>query len=133
MESGIRRAKSRGKGESGATCIMYLGDFGLSNMDYSVVRYLIDALANYYPETLANVLLVDAPWIFSTVWPLISGWIDPRTSQKIKFIAQAELINFIDIQNLSTLVGGSWVWKYERITPAVQRRAPAAVPVPTNQ
>ena len=38
---------------------------------------------DYYPETMGKMFIVNAPMIFTTVWSVVKGWLDPRTVAKI--------------------------------------------------
>lgn len=72
MELGLKRALDKGL-KAKATLIFYLGQFSMANMvrnflkerltplqDYNLTKWLIDQLANYYPETLRNILVLDS-------------------------------------------------------------------------
>jgi hypothetical protein len=71
MEWGLKRALERGV-KARATLSFYLGEFSMSNMvrskrrscssiqDYNFTHWLVQQLANYYPETLRNILVVDS-------------------------------------------------------------------------
>jgi hypothetical protein len=41
---------------------------------------------NYYPETMGKMFIINAPMVFTTVWSLIKGWLDPRTVSKIEIL-----------------------------------------------
>jgi hypothetical protein len=46
-------------------CLIFdLSGFGLRNMDFHVVKFLIEILEARYPETLASVLVHNAPFVF---------------------------------------------------------------------
>lgn len=47
---------------------------------------LVDIAQNQYPERLRRVLMVNAPFIFSSTWSLISPWLDPNTAAKVVFV-----------------------------------------------
>ena len=36
-----------------------------------------------YPERLGCLVITSAPTIFGMIWPMIRGWLDPRTVSKI--------------------------------------------------
>jgi len=38
-----------------------------------------------YPEFLYSVTVVNAPWIFPTLFNFVKGFIDPNTREKIQF------------------------------------------------
>jgi len=58
---------------------------------------------HYYPETGFKMYLVNAPWLFSTIWPMLSGFISPQGQEKIEIVygSPAEkLLEHIDPDNL---------------------------------
>jgi CRAL/TRIO domain len=40
-------------------------DFSMANMDYTPVKFIIKCLENFYPESLARIIIHKAPWFFS--------------------------------------------------------------------
>jgi hypothetical protein len=80
--------------------VMDLKGFGLSNMDYEVVKLLLSIVQANYPETMHRILIVDAPYIFSACWTVIRPWIDPVTAAKIEFIKRDQLTNFFNSEDL---------------------------------
>ncbi|KAI9276935.1 CRAL-TRIO domain-containing protein [Phascolomyces articulosus] len=67
-------------------CIVFnLENFTLANWDFEFVKFLIVCLERYYPETLGLCLIHKAPWVFSTVWNVVSPMLDPVVAAKIKF------------------------------------------------
>jgi hypothetical protein len=59
---------------------------GLSMSHRQALKYIksIAKLDNaYYPEALGKTYVINAPWIFPTIWNLVKGWIDPVTREKI--------------------------------------------------
>ncbi|KAI9493938.1 CRAL-TRIO domain-containing protein [Zychaea mexicana] len=67
-------------------CIVFnLENFTLANWDFEFVKFLIVCLERYYPETLGLCLIHKAPWVFSTVWSVVSPMLDPVVAAKIKF------------------------------------------------
>lgn len=56
-------------------CIVFdLAGFGLSCMDYQIVKNLIWLLSKHYPERLGVCLIINSPTIFNTCWGIIKGW-----------------------------------------------------------
>lgn len=78
-------------------CIVFdLKDFGLSCMDYQVVKNLIWLLSKHYPERLGVCLILNAPTLFSGCWTIIRGWLDDNTSNKVKFVnSELELCQYL--------------------------------------
>ncbi|KAG0167217.1 hypothetical protein DFQ28_006319 [Apophysomyces sp. BC1034] len=90
-------------------CIVFnLENFTLSNMDYDFVKFLISCLEAYYPETLGLCCIHKAPWVFSTVWSVISPLLDPVVASKIQFTKNLdELTQFIDIGSVPVIISGN--------------------------
>ena len=40
-----------------------------------------------YPEILGQMMVVNAPYLFSGMWSIIKGFLDERTRAKIKIIS----------------------------------------------
>ncbi|GLG93103.1 Uncharacterized protein GBIM_00593 [Gryllus bimaculatus] len=68
-------------------CIIFdLKEFGLSCMDYQMIKNLIWLLSRHYPERLGVCLILNAPTLFSSCWLIIKAWLDENTSSKVIFI-----------------------------------------------
>jgi len=78
-------------------CIVFdLAEFSTSCMDYQLIKNLIWLLSKHYPERLGVCLIINSPTIFSTVWPVIRGWLDENTSGKVIFAnTEAELCKYL--------------------------------------
>ncbi|XP_046394333.1 CRAL-TRIO domain-containing protein C3H8.02 [Ischnura elegans] len=78
-------------------CIVFdLRDFGLSCMDYQMIKNLIWLLSRHYPERLGVCLITNAPTLFSGCWAVIKGWLDDNTSSKVIFInSEEELCKYL--------------------------------------
>lgn len=78
-----------------------LTGFGLSNMDYTLVQFLVKCFEAYYPESLGAILVHNAPLVFWGVWKVIEPWLDPVVASKIKFTYKnQELLEFIPANHL---------------------------------
>jgi len=98
MESSLRASNPL---EEKLSIIMDLNGFGLINMDYEMLKLLITILQDNYRECLFRVFVLDAPWIFNACWVIIKPWIDPRTAQKVFFVKQQELEEYVDLSLFS--------------------------------
>jgi hypothetical protein len=47
-------------------------------------QFFVTALERYYPETLAFVLVYNAPWVFQPFWRIISPWLDDVVREKAR-------------------------------------------------
>ncbi|WWC89588.1 uncharacterized protein L201_004513 [Kwoniella dendrophila CBS 6074] len=62
------------------------------------------------PETMGNMFIINAPYLFSTVWSLIKPWLDEATVKKIHILGKnykTELLQYIDQENLPSDLGGT--------------------------
>ena len=67
-----------------------------------------------YPESLGSVLIHKAPWLFSSIWSIIKGWLDPVVAAKIHFTKNREdLEEFIAPERLPKELEGDEDWEYE--------------------
>ncbi|KAF9940950.1 hypothetical protein BGZ65_005600 [Modicella reniformis] len=100
--------------------IFDLTNFGLSNMDYALVQFLVKCFEAYYPESLGAILIHNAPLVFWGAWKIIEPWLDPVVASKIKFTYKdQELLEFIPADHLpdSFKEAGQDKYKYEYLPP----------------
>ncbi|KAL4875801.1 hypothetical protein BJY04DRAFT_211020 [Aspergillus karnatakaensis] len=100
-------------------CIIFdMTDFTLANMDYHPVKFMIKCFEANYPESLGVVLIHKAPWIFSSIWNIIKGWLDPVVAQKIHFTKNLQdLEQFIPKSRIITELEGDEKWEYKYVEP----------------
>ncbi|CAK7336851.1 unnamed protein product [Dovyalis caffra] len=68
-----------------------LQGWGYANSDIHGYLGALSILQDYYPERLAKVFLVHAPYIFWTVWRIVYPFIDNNTRKKIVFVDNGKL------------------------------------------
>ncbi|KAJ5082913.1 CRAL-TRIO domain-containing protein [Penicillium argentinense] len=96
-----------------ATIIFDMTDFTLANMDYTPVKFMIKCFEANYPESLGSVLIHKAPWIFSSIWSIIKGWLDPVVAAKIHFTKnRQDLEEFIPPSQIMKELEGDENWEY---------------------
>lgn len=101
-----------------AAVVFDLTNFGLHNMDYSVVKFILTCFEKFYPECLGYMFIHRAPWVFSSVWAIIKGWIDPVVASKISFTkSEKDLLKFIDADQIPKSLGGTSPFEYKWIAP----------------
>ncbi|KAJ5126465.1 hypothetical protein N7448_007244 [Penicillium atrosanguineum] len=107
-----------------AAVLFDMTGFSLSNMEYPPVKFILKCFEANYPESLGIMLIHNAPWVFSGVWRLIKGWMDPDIAAKVQFTnSAADLEKFIARDQLLEEVGGAEKWKYEYIEPKENENA----------
>ncbi|KAI1127634.1 phosphatidylinositol transfer protein [Nemania abortiva] len=104
-----------------AFCLVFdLTGFSLSNMEWQPVRYIIQAFEANYPECLGSLLIHNAPWIFSGIWKIIRGLLDPIVASKVDFTRNLdELEKYIPRENIICRLGGGDNWHYTYHEPGV--------------
>ncbi|WVQ75664.1 hypothetical protein IAR50_005293 [Cryptococcus sp. DSM 104548] len=58
---------------------------------------------------MGHMFIINAPYLFSTVWSLIKPWLDEATVRKIHILGRnykTELLQFIPKENLPVSLGG---------------------------
>lgn len=102
------------------TIIIDMSGFGLANMDWKSLAFIVKCLESYYPESL-NVLVVhNPPWVFQGLWKIIAPMWDPVVRAKIQISKTTEeLQDHIDARHLLSNLGGSNAWKWN-YTPVVK-------------
>lgn len=91
-----------------AALVFNLDNFTLANMDFEFVKFLITCLESYYPETLGACLIHKAPWVFSTVWGMITPLLDPVVASKIHFTKNLQdLEKHIDLGSVPVIISGN--------------------------
>jgi hypothetical protein len=123
------RSLMRTPGET-ATLIFDMTGAAYKNIDLNSVKFMVNSLANYYPETLGQVLVYDAPWIVNGAWKIIKPWLDPVTAAKVLFINKGTLPEYIPLENLAVEYGGKSPFKYDYETYRAQIEK--VIPSPTN-
>lgn len=66
-----------------------------ASLDFPFAQMIMRFLQAYYPEILAHVLIVNAPWMFWGFWKLLSSVLDPVVAAKFKWIEGDELASYI--------------------------------------
>ncbi|KAJ6118059.1 hypothetical protein N7471_013936 [Penicillium samsonianum] len=101
-----------------AAVLFDMTGFGLSNMEYPPVKFILRCFEANYPECLGIMLIHNAPWVFSGIWKLIRGWMDPEIAAKVEFTnSVADLEKFIPRDQIVEEMGGDEKWSYEYVEP----------------
>jgi hypothetical protein len=96
-----------------ATIVFDMTDFGMANMDYTPVKFMIKCFEANYPESLGTVLVHKAPWVFQGIWRVIRGWLDPVVAGKIHFTNNLEdMGQFIEPSTILKELQGPNQWGY---------------------
>ncbi|PWN41459.1 putative SEC14-phosphatidylinositol/phosphatidylcholine transfer protein [Ceraceosorus guamensis] len=105
-------SKERGELVETSCTIMDLKNVGVGQF-WKVSTYVQQASnigQHYYPETMGKFYIINAPYIFTTVWSVVKGWLDPVTVEKIRILGsgyEKELTEQIPPENLPASLGGT--------------------------
>lgn len=103
------------------SCIVFdMQGFGLKNMDWQCVMFILKCLEAFYPESLLRIYVHGAPWVFKGVWSVLQPLLDPEVQKKIKFSNKPhELEDFIPRTRFRKGMGGTldWDWVYPEPVP----------------
>lgn len=77
-----------------------------------VLKLVVEIGQNYYPETMGMTFIINAPWLFDSIWSFVKMWIDKVTVDKIHIFKSgkdhtAVLFQYIDPVNLPFMLGGA--------------------------
>jgi hypothetical protein len=119
-------------------CLVFdLTGFGLGNMDFHVVKFIVQVFEARYPETLGLVLVHNAPFVFwgtllrlcfslfgtlltwlLGIWSIVKRWLDPNVASKVAFTnGKSGLSRYIAEDKLLKEYGGKVTTKYEYAEP----------------
>lgn len=74
------------------------------------LQELLSILDTNFPELSGRVQIINAPWLFSTIWSYLRGWLPPGTVEKIDIQGtdfKPTLLKFADEKNLPKKLGGT--------------------------
>jgi len=60
------------------------------NADFAFAAFMVEAFFEYYPRRVAQVLLVDAPWVFQPAWAVIKPLMR-KYAALVRFVSTEEL------------------------------------------
>ncbi|CAD7695511.1 unnamed protein product [Ostreobium quekettii] len=84
--AGLMSDSSEG-GDGKVYCLFDLTGLRMENLDAQGFSAIFDVLEKHYPERLAVLWFLNAPFLFWGVWRLISPFVNEHTRQKIQFVS----------------------------------------------
>ncbi|KAK6357142.1 hypothetical protein TWF718_001469 [Orbilia javanica] len=116
-----------------AAIVFDMTGFGMANMDYTPVKFMIKCFEAHYPECLGICLVHNAPWIFQGIWKIIRGWLDPVVASKVHFTTKnTDLAEFIPLSQLPKTLGGDEEWEYKYTEPTSTENPSISSPTPAD-
>lgn len=102
------------------TLVFNVEGFGLKNMDWQTVTYVLNVLEKFYPECLGTLYVLNAPWLFNGFWKGLAPMLDPVVRAKMQFIkSPAEAAGVIPAERFLASLGGkaNYTYKHCRYQP----------------
>ncbi|KAK9860450.1 hypothetical protein WJX84_009180 [Apatococcus fuscideae] len=88
-------------------CLIDLSGLRMGNLDVEGLKALFDLLQRHYPERLAELWFLKAPFIFWGLWRIVSPFLAEGTRRKIRFMSSFdELQNSMSAEVLPERYGG---------------------------
>ncbi|KAJ3208917.1 cytosolic factor, phosphatidylinositol/phosphatidylcholine transfer protein [Clydaea vesicula] len=75
----------------------------------SIVNDMSKISQDNYPETMGILFIINAPFLFTSIWYVIKGWLDEQTVKKIHLLGSSykdKLLELVDPENLPEAYGG---------------------------
>lgn len=91
----LDRVDRETRGDGWALCFDCT-DAGLSNVDMELLKFVVQALTNYFVENCRYVLVYEMPWILSSIWKIVKAWLPQEQRDSVKFATKKEMSNFIE-------------------------------------
>ena len=95
--------------------VLDLDGFSIASFNADARRFLgmiTKLCSDNYPETMSQMVIVNTPWVFRTVWAFVAPMLNQRTREKISMLGglrdfRPVLLKLIDAQSLPTFLGGT--------------------------
>ncbi|KAJ7780633.1 CRAL-TRIO domain-containing protein [Mycena maculata] len=78
----------------------------------SLARQSFQISQDYFPETMGQLAIVNAPTTFAFIWSMIKPWLSKETAEKVDILGhdyKKVLLELIDADSLPTTLGGNCV------------------------
>lgn len=95
------------------TLFFDLDGCGLNNMDMELIKYVISLFKCYYPSFLNYILIYNMPWVLSAAFKIVKTLLPARAVEKMKFISQESLHEFVTLDQALTSWGGQDNYEFE--------------------
>lgn len=78
-----------------------------SNMDNDLIKEAASMMQLYFPERIGEVYLTNYSVIMSSIWSIVSLWVDEKTRSKFHFVSDLqEILDLADASIIPTFLGG---------------------------
>lgn len=99
----LDRVDRETRGDGWALCFDCT-DAGISNVDMELLRFVVQALTNYFVENCRYVLIYEMPWILSSIWKIVKSWLPQEQRDAVKFASHKEMSQFVENSELPDFI-----------------------------
>lgn len=88
----------------GAVGFRHLGSDG-----QEIIKTVVSLSSDNYPELLRKCIMINTPWVFTSIWYLIKGWLAPRTVAKVSLVGTSyndEVLGEMAENMVPSMIGG---------------------------
>ena len=69
-----------------------------------LIKISIRVNQDFYPELLHKMFIINAPWLFRSVWAMAKAWVDKHTASKITMSKKIPLEKFLKIIGMYIII-----------------------------
>jgi hypothetical protein len=111
-------SRAAGKRIHQSIVIVDLKGFGLSQFWQvkSLAQASFQISQDYFPDTMGQLLIINAPSSFTFIWGIIKPWLAKETVEKVDILGsnyREILLDVVDAENLPEILGGTCTCKGE--------------------
>jgi hypothetical protein len=81
----------------------------LGSTGQDIIKSVVAISSDNYPELMRRCFMINTPWVFTSIWYLIKGWIAAKTVAKVSLLGGSYMTEFleeIDEDNIPEMCGG---------------------------
>jgi len=96
---------------TGIRCLKGIGMEYLGSDAKAIIKSSVAICQDNFPEMLYKTHMVQAPWVFNTLWYFLKGFVDPRTISKVNMHGYnflPEVIKDIPLESVPKHFGGKY-------------------------
>ncbi|KAJ2401451.1 phosphatidylinositol transfer protein csr1 [Coemansia sp. RSA 2559] len=121
LESTARVAREYGER---ATLLYDFTNFKMENVDMAFIKNLLSAIRVSYPQMYCATLLYVNSWLFSGMWKIIRGFLDPVSAKRSLVVKDINALQtFIDRSQIIKEAGGDLPYVYKYMPPTFEENA----------
>ncbi|KAJ2710976.1 phosphatidylinositol transfer protein csr1 [Coemansia spiralis] len=114
LEKTVLQARSA----SHAMLVYNFTDFKLENVDVGFSKTVISRITELYPNTFSGTLLFVNSWLFSGIWKVLRGWMEPSIAKRSAIVKDTNaLTTFVAQDQILAEMGGDLEYNYTYVYP----------------